>query len=168
VEISSTIVKDTHGRILTIAQLSDITERKQFELALKVSEEKFKDLFEYIHNGVVIYEAVDGAADFIIRDFNKASESIEKVKRENVIGKKVTECFPGVKDFGLFEVFQRVWRTGKPESYPVTFYADDRISGWRENYVFKLPTGEVVAVYEDLTQQKERRKRNKNPSNFSG
>ena len=57
-----------------------------------------------------------------------------------------------VKEFGLFEVFQRVWRTGEPERVPVAFYKDDRITGWRENYVYKLPTGELVAVYSDETE----------------
>jgi len=33
-------------------------------------------------------------------------------------------------------------------------YKDERIEGWRENYVFKLPSGEVVAVYDDVTGRK--------------
>ncbi|EKD27422.1 MAG: PAS/PAC sensor hybrid histidine kinase [uncultured bacterium] len=34
-------------------------------------------------------------------------------------------------------------------------YEDERITGWRENNVYKLPSGEVVAVYDDLTLQKQ-------------
>ncbi|MBP9005741.1 MAG: PAS domain S-box protein, partial [Candidatus Marinimicrobia bacterium] len=72
-----------------------------------------------------------------------------------------------MKDFGLFEVLQRVWRTGEPENFPVTFYKDNRISGWRDNYVFKLPSGEVVAVYNDLTKQKQdEEERRKSEENF--
>ncbi|MCX6006953.1 MAG: PAS domain-containing protein, partial [Chloroflexi bacterium] len=62
--------------------------------------------------------------------------------------------FPGVKDFGIFEVMQRVWRTEVPESFPAKLYKDNRISGWRENYVYKLPSGDIVAVYEDVTERK--------------
>lgn len=134
---------------------TEITERKNAEIALRLSEEKFKDLFEYIGSGVVIYQAVDNGADFIIQNLNRASEKIEKVKRDKIIGKSVQQVFSGVKDFGLFEVIQRVWRTGKPESFPLNFYKDNRISGWRENYIFKLPTGEVVVVYDDVTKQKQ-------------
>ena len=57
---------------------------------------------------------------------------------EFVIGKRVTEIFPGIKDFGLFDVFQRVWKTGKPEHHPIAHYEDKRIEGWRENYIYKL------------------------------
>jgi PAS domain S-box-containing protein len=71
-----------------------------------------------------------------------------------VIGRSVLEVFPGVKDLGLFEVFQRVWKTGKPEHLPAGIYKDKRIVGWRENYVYKLPSGELVAVYQDVTDRK--------------
>jgi PAS domain S-box-containing protein len=55
---------------------------------------------------------------------------------------------------GLLEVFQRVWRTGQSEHHPVTLYRDQRLLGWRENYVYRLPSGEVVAVYDDITERK--------------
>jgi len=54
----------------------------------------------------------------------------------------------------LIEVFRRVYRTGQPEKYSLSFYRDEHI-GWRENYVYKLPSGEIVAVYDDVTAQKE-------------
>jgi len=85
----------------------------------------------------------------------QASEKINQIGREQVVGKRLLEVFPGIKDFGLFEVFQRVWRTGKAEYFPATLYQDERISGWRENHVYKLPSGEVVAVYDDVTERKQ-------------
>ncbi|MFZ0451339.1 MAG: ATP-binding protein, partial [Desulfatiglandaceae bacterium] len=96
--------------------------------------------------------------DFTFVDFNKAGEGIENIKREKLIGKSVNKMFPGVKGFGLFDVFKRVWKTGKPENYSVTLYKDERISGWRDNYVYKLPSGEIVAVYSDETERKQSEK----------
>jgi PAS domain S-box-containing protein len=52
-------------------------------------------------------------------------------------------------------VFRRVWRTGLPEHHPIATYRDNRIAGWRENFVYKLPSGEIVAVYDDRTEQKQ-------------
>jgi PAS domain S-box-containing protein len=54
----------------------------------------------------------------------------------------------------FFDVFQRVYRTGKPERHPATFYKDEKISGWRENYIYKLPSGDIVTVFEDTTERK--------------
>gem|GEM_PF-2994162 len=67
------------------------------------------------------------------------------MKKEKIIGKKVTEALPGVKNSGLFEVLQRVYEAGKPEHFPI-HYEDGRICGWRDNSVYKLPPGEIVAV----------------------
>ena len=119
------------------------------------SEEHFRQLFENVSSGIAVYEASDNGNDFIFKDFNKAAEKIEKLKKKAVVGKSVLKVFPGVKKFGLFSVFQRVWQTGKPERHPVSMYEDERIVGWRDNYVYKLPGGEIVAVYDDVTREKQ-------------
>ena len=132
----------------------EVVARKKADIELQKSEERFRQLFENISSGVAVYEVINHGEDFIFKDFNKTGERIENTNKNDVIGKSVTEKFPGVKDFGLFEVFQRVWQTGEPESYPISLYKDDRIEGWRENYVYKLKTGEIVAVYNDVTERK--------------
>ncbi len=122
--------------------------------ALQISEGKFKYIFDNMSSSVVVYEARGDGEDFIFRDFNRAAEKAENISKSDIVGKSVLEVFPGVRDFGLFEVFKRVWKTGRPEQFPLAFYKDDRISGWRENYICKLPSGEIVAIYEDVTERK--------------
>ena len=120
----------------------------------KEYQAKFKVLFENVCSGVAIYEARNDGEDFVFVDFNPAAEQIDHIKKEELIGKSVTEVFPGVKQFGLFEVFRRVYKTGTPEHHPVSVYKDERIAGWRENYVCRLPSGQIVAVYDDVSTRK--------------
>jgi signal transduction histidine kinase/DNA-binding response OmpR family regulator len=134
---------------INLAQID--AERKQAEKRIVYSESLFRGLFENMSSGVAVYAAVDDGEDFIFRDFNRAAELLENLKREDVIDKRLTECFPGVKEFGLFAVLQRVWKTGVPEHFPVSIYRDIHISAWRDNHVYRLPSGEVVAVYDDVT-----------------
>jgi signal transduction histidine kinase/ActR/RegA family two-component response regulator len=98
---------------------------------------------------------VDNGKDFIFQNINKAVETIEQVRRDDIIGKRVTEVFPGIKDLGLLSVFRNVSQTGQSSHHPVSYYSDGRLKGWRENSVFKLPSGEVVAIYDDKTAEKQ-------------
>jgi len=137
-----------------IINFRDISERKLAEQSIKEGEHKFKELFENMSSCMAVYETVGDGEDFIFKDFNKAAEKVEQIDQNDLIGKSVSEIFPGVRDMGLFDVFQRVWRTGKSEYHPATLYRDGRIEGWKENYVYKLLSGEIVAVYDDVTEHK--------------
>ena len=148
-------VFDKSGNFLWLnGVIVDITERKELEERVKKEEHSFKVLFENMKSGVAIYEAAGNGSNFIFKDINKAGERLSRAKREDVIGKKVTEAFSGIKEFGLFEVFQKVWKTGEAQYHPVSLYKDGRLSSWYENFVFKLPTGEIVAIYEDVTERR--------------
>ena len=132
-------------------------ERRVEERALELqeSETRYREMFDTMTSGVAVYEAVDDGADFVFKDYNRAGERIDGTRRADVIGKRVTEAFPGVRELGVFEVFQRVWRTGRAEHFPGGIYRDERNpGGWRENWVYKLPGGEIVAMYNDITDRK--------------
>jgi PAS domain S-box-containing protein len=124
--------------------LSDIKNNKAY----------FYNIFNFIQDGIAIYEAVDGGDDFKIVGFNSSAEEIEGIKRDKLLGKRVTKVFPQIENIGLLDVFKKVWKTGVSQNHPVSFYEDNILVGWRDNYVFKLPSGEVVASYSDVTKQK--------------
>ncbi len=126
---------------------------------LQKSEDRFHDLFSHMHAGVVIYQAVNDGEDFLISDLNHAVERIEGVVKADIVGQSVLEVFPGVKDFGLFDVFKDVWKTGISHQFPVSHYIDEKRSGWRDNFVYKIQNGDIVAMYDDVSSQKETEKR---------
>ena len=149
------LVKPVHERELAMT-IEMALYRHSLDRRFRESEERFSELFNHMSSGVVIYEAIDNGGDFIFRDCNPAAEKIEKVSRKDILGKRVSEVFPGVKAFGVFAVFQRVWQTGKSEYFPENIYKDEKDPGsWRESWVFKLPTGEIVAIYNDISERKQ-------------
>ena len=77
------------------------------------------------------------------------------IKKEDVLGKCLTELFPSVKEFGLFDVLLRVHENGGQEELDLDFYEDERISGWRRNSISRLPNGNVIALYQDVTDVQE-------------
>jgi len=132
ISVRFSIVKDSEGRtVKTYGVNQDITERKRTDEALRESEGRFRGLFENMGSAVAVYEAVDDGADFIFRDFNTAAERIDQLPRDRVIGRRLTEVFPGAGDCGLLDVLRRTWKTGAAERVPEALYRDSRIQGWR-------------------------------------
>ena len=149
--------KGSDGRVTGLVfTLADVTDRVMAEKSLRESEARFRQLFENMTSGVAVYEATENGEDFLFKDLNKATGKIEQIaNRDELIGKSVRDVFPSVVAFGLFDAFQRVWRTGAAEEHPAAFYKDERIEGWRENRIYKLPSGEIVAIYEDVGARKQ-------------
>ncbi len=158
VELSLSAMR-LHGKWHATGIVRDITERKRAEQALAASEDRYRQLFENMGSGVAIYRPDAACETFVFTSVNRAVERIERVRREEVLGRSVEEVFPGVSEFSLLHVLRRVCRSGEPEHHPATLYLDERISGWRENYVYRLDSGEVVAVYDDVTARVEQQER---------
>lgn len=116
--------------------------------------DRYRFVFDNMKSGAVVYRALENGKDFVIVDLNRAAQNMEGVARHEVMGKRVTEVFPGVREFGLLDVLRRVWRTGTEEHHPVSLYRDSRIAGWRDNCVYRLASGEIVTVYEDVGGRK--------------
>ncbi len=134
--------------------ITDITERVRIDEEKHAILEKYRELFENMHSGVAVYEVRDDGRDFIFKDFNRAAERIDNDSRDRLVGKSVFEVRPGIEKFGLIEVFREVWRTGRPAHLPERFYQDERKTGWYENFVYRLPSGEIVAIFDDITERK--------------
>jgi len=152
--ISSAAMLDISDSNLAIVSSIDVTEKKKIENSLIESEKKFKQLFNNMGNGIAIFEPVDDGENFILIDINKSCEKITNVKREKVKGRKVTEAFPVIKEIGLFNVFKEVNSTSKPKQNPLALYKNGRSETWLENYVYKLPSGQIVAIFEDTSAVK--------------
>ncbi|MBU1140721.1 MAG: PAS domain S-box protein, partial [Proteobacteria bacterium] len=122
---------------------------------LSQNEIRYHSLFDNMHKGGAVYRPVDHGRDFVFIDINCSGEQIDQVNRRKLIGHRVTEIFPGIRESNLLNVMQRVHSTGKPEYLPISRYRDKYLESCRENYLFRLDSGEVVAVYDDVTEKKQ-------------
>lgn len=154
VEVNS-LGASLNGVPVLLSIVRDTSERKKNQKALQQSEVRYREMFENMSNAVAVYDVTNSGKSFIFKEFNQAAEKIEKISRENVLGKSPLDVFPNLKEFGLINILSRVWNTGKPETFPTSFYQDHRIMGWRNYYIYKLNSGEIVTIYEDVTAQKQ-------------
>lgn len=154
VEVSSQPA-DLDGQAIVLCVVRDISQRKQILNALRTSEQRHTEILEYMSNAVAVYEVIGDGEDFIMKEVNRAVEVLNGIPRTKLLGQSVTLHFPHKKELTpLLEVMRRVWHSGQPEQYSVIFRDGTRITGWRENYIYKLSSGEIVDVFEDITDQK--------------
>jgi len=147
------------GRIFFTGIMRDISERYQMQKNIRTSEKRMREIFKMMQGGGGVYQAVDDGMDFIILEYHRPSDWENLPGKDtDLVGKRFLDVFPASIEFGLFEVFQRVWKTGKPEYHPVTIYEGKEIKSWRKNYVYKLSSGEIVALYQDITERKQMEK----------
>jgi len=86
VEISSAIIKDSAGRVKTVAQILDITERKQAEEALKLQQAYFQQLFD---NSPAAIAWLDAADRFV--NVNEGFETLFGYRIEEIKGRFINE-----------------------------------------------------------------------------
>jgi PAS domain S-box-containing protein len=138
----------------TVELKEEVVKHQEALKAVEASEIRYRGVVANTKNGIAVFRAAESGDDFFFLDFNKSGERIDKILKKDLMGKSILEILPGVKAFGLFEVMQRVFATGTPERYPAAHYQDKRTSGWRECFVYKLPSEEIVVVYSDETERK--------------
>lgn len=149
-----TVDEKIDGVVLTF---TDITKRKRAEEAVRLSEEKFRTLFESIDEGFLIHEMIrdefDQATDFRLLEVNPAFTRQTGLGNETV-GKLASEFLPNLEKFWI-ETYDRVARTGTPERVENYNQATDR---WYSVHISRVGGQDrcVAAVFEDITERKRR------------
>jgi len=142
------------GKELRITAVRNITIRKKAEIALKESENKFKNIFEHSPVGIIIFD-VKGNPININKQILKilGSKSAEETKKKNILN------FQNLKKIGFSESFNKCIEK-KEIIEKETFYE----SKWGEyknvRYILtpilnndNKVTG-VLSIYEDFTERK--------------
>jgi len=135
-------------------KLEEVNKTRQKAEELEKTGKKYLEIFENNAYGIFIFEAVDKGKDFIIKDLNTTGEKMERTHRSDLIGKKITKIFPVVRESGLLEALQNVWKTEVEEYLPYTKLRVSDKAGWKEFFISKLPSGDMAAAFRDVTDRK--------------
>ena len=158
IEIVATPLTDENGNITSAVEICvDITERKKTEEARRKSEKEYSALFANMIDGFayckMILDENDNPVDFVYLQINDAFERITGLKREMVLGKKVTQAIPNIIEANheIFEIYGRVALTGQKEKFEVFFKP---LSLWLNISVYSPAKGYFATVFEDITEHK--------------
>jgi PAS domain S-box-containing protein len=142
------------GRRVVISMAMDVTERRQAETALRVSETKFRSLFESLREGVAIHELVRDAAgvavDYRILEVNPAYARHTGIPVAQAQGRLATELY-GVPEAPFLDRFAAVAGEGLSSGFEVYFTPLQRHF---EISVCGLREGWFATIFADITDRK--------------
>ena len=134
-----------------------IMKQRLAESEVKESREKYRLLFQNMIDGFaycrMIFNEKNIPIDFEYLEINDAFERLTGLKREAVVGKRVTEAIPSIKSANpeLLEIYGRVALTSKEEKFEVFFKP---LNLWLSISVYCPMKGFFAAVFEDITDRK--------------
>ncbi len=146
-------IKDKKNKTIgVVVVFRDVTERKKFEKVLKQDLE----IIENMQTGVYVYHLEDINDDRSLKliSANRASTEALGIKRDDVIGLKIDEVFPSLRQQGIPEKFANVIRTEEPFETDRFNYSDVNIIESCFNFkAYPLPENCVCILFEDITEK---------------
>lgn len=133
--------------------VTDITERKKTEEALKASLQTSDDIVRAIPSGLFIYQ-FKAPDRLILINGNLEAERLTNIKVKDWIGKEFNEIWAAAQECGITEAYLDVMRTGETYETEDLHYKDHRINGAFRIRTFRLPGNRLAAAFEDITERK--------------
>jgi len=99
-----------NGKRAILGNSMDVTERRETEQTFRENEERYRTIIENIEDG---YYEVDLKGNFIF--FNDACKAILGYEKDEMIGVNYRTMADAGTAGNVFEFFNRVYKTGKPE-----------------------------------------------------
>ncbi|AUB59593.1 hypothetical protein BK009_02220 [Methanobacterium subterraneum] len=127
------------------------------EKELKASESKYNSLFDNLLNGFAYHQIIvddeNFPVDFVFLRINKAFERLIKLKRKDIIGKRITELIPDIKDTNpeLIEFCGQVALTGESNVFEMYF---EQFKKFYSITTYSEEKGYFATIFEDISQRR--------------
>jgi len=100
-----------------------------------------------------VRDATGGIVDFEYEFCNRAALGLLRLRREEVLGRRLLDFFPSHRTNGLFDAFTSVTETGQPLRLEFSFDEADVVVGEFEVVVSRVGDGCVLAE-RDISERK--------------
>jgi two-component system, cell cycle sensor histidine kinase and response regulator CckA len=147
VEMKAALI-EWEGSPATLNFMTDITEHKLAEAALRDSEKRHRQLLESIQDSVCV---LDPEWRHVM--VNDAAVRLTGIPREMLLANKLTDLFPGVEDTPFFASFAQSMITRTATVVENEYHFADGRRGWYQVQVYPVPQG-ILCISRDITDQK--------------
>ncbi len=126
----------------------DITEFKIAEESGRRSEILIRTTLDNLLEGCAVF-----APDWRYLYVNEANAVHAHHTREELLGNKLTEIFPGVENTLIFKAYERVMKKRVPENIVSDYHFADGTESWFEIKIVPIPEG-IFILSSDITELK--------------
>lgn len=140
------------GSLVVIREIAEI---RRIQQQLKTTEEKFRNLFNTMSEGVALhelhYDENGRPVDYVIQDVNPAYERIIGLEKHAVLGRTASDIYKSPAAPYL-DVYARVAATGQTERFDVWYAPLEKF--FRITVVSPAPD-QFATVFEDITGRRQ-------------
>lgn len=143
---------ESHTSVVNLQR--EIDERNQISGELRLSEAKYRLLFENMTVGFALHEMIydeqGHPKDYRFLEVNPAFEKLTSQSAAAVIGRTVKEVFPATEEYWI-EIYDRVARTGEAMSF---HNYSQQLGKHFDIWTFSPSHGQFAAIFSDITERK--------------
>ncbi len=132
-----------------VALIQDITERKQAEQTIIKSEQRFHRTMNNMEEGVLLL-----GYDWTYLFINKAAEIQGGRPVDELLGRTVMECWPGIETTDFFKLEQKVMQDRLPAQIEGTYTLGDGQEHWFSWHIQPADEG-LLIITMDITARKQ-------------
>lgn len=149
------VLKDFFGRFYGYSVvMKDITDRKKSTNELRDKEERYRNTLNNMYDAVIVLKTINNGKSFTITEINNSAIAIERVQRKACMSKNPERIFPALKSSGILKAAKQVWITGESIELSEINQKEGNNDFWKDFYLYKLKSGEIVILYRDITEEK--------------
>jgi PAS domain S-box-containing protein len=127
------------------------------ETRLEKANEQYRRLFDFMPGGIarhkIVVDEKGKPIDYIFLEVNQAFEKLTGLKREDIIGKRVTEAIPDISNFEFdwISTYGEVALTGEPKRFEQYM---EPLRRWYAISAYSIERGYFITAFTEITERK--------------
>ncbi|HAT51348.1 MAG: response regulator [Nitrospirae bacterium] len=118
---------------------------------LNDSQGRFRNLFEHMMVAAIVLKPQGN--DFKIIDINHAGESLNHLEKSQCLGRLLKDFFPNIESTPVWPALKATLSEVWSQSVGPYSCADGRTKGWCESQIYRLSSGELVWMENDISDR---------------
>ena len=115
----------------------------------------FHEMVDSLKSGIAVYTYVPDSDDFFVKDFAIKEHNVSSYDystADHIIGKKVYDLYPSMKNSCGDTMLRTVLADGIPRDFYFAVKSDEKGECFYKNYIYRVNPCELVITFDNITR----------------